>query len=456
MKIQDLKTLSAGLVAIMLLFAVSCDSVTGNLDSESDRPSLSYDQLSDFTMNTLSEDGDVCETAFAFGGNYATCFIGMEQLRENRWGWTNGPLTEGNYEFDIYTGAGRCDLSKGTHVGILFVDYEDGEVTVRYELFDGFFMTEVHIYVGNGELPMVQRGPRTAYTVAPGQYTHKNDNLENLTSYSQTFDASGEIFLIAHAVVCEGCVPSSIIYGIQSYVPALKGNIYTIDPLNQTETIFFNNPDNYAGAPWWYPNALALDEENRRMYFTSDKNSLWFYDMNTGLVVDADPDNYFTNDDEILGAAFGDGYYWFIVNRSGDLGKVSFDGNGKVTSVVKEEMSAGLSIGMGDIVYKDGVIYGSSGTGAPGTQTIFFTYDTTTDTDPFESYDRPGERALQLAWGLDEYGELALYGHLVTDINDVEVREWYTVDITNGVRTDLEWVSDYRYEDLASEVKLCH
>ena len=42
------------------------------------------------------------ETAFAYSETYSDCFL---NYGFNRWGWTNGPLTEGSYSFDIYAGA---------------------------------------------------------------------------------------------------------------------------------------------------------------------------------------------------------------------------------------------------------------------------------------------------------------------------------------------------------------
>lgn len=68
------------------------------------------------------------ETAFAYGGEQlATCFLDLDFNSDsksdfNRWGWTNGPLAAGSYSFDIYAGAGQCDLTKGTLVGTLNVE----------------------------------------------------------------------------------------------------------------------------------------------------------------------------------------------------------------------------------------------------------------------------------------------------------------------------------------------
>lgn len=135
-----------------------------------------------------------CETAFAFGGNDATCFLDLDF---SRWGWTNGPLGTGSYEFEIYAAAGQCDLSKGTLVGMLTVDYNGSIANVTFAMESGFVLDETHLYVGNEILPM----DNGAYTIAPGQYPYKHD-LTEATSDNFSVPASGEIYIVAHAVAC--------------------------------------------------------------------------------------------------------------------------------------------------------------------------------------------------------------------------------------------------------------
>ncbi|WP_340076484.1 hypothetical protein [Leptobacterium sp. I13] len=138
-----------------------------------------------------------CETMFAKGNDNAMCFI---EDGFNRWGWTNGPLSGGEYSFDLYAGAGQCDISKGTLVGTVTVAYDEntGEAEVTYTLDAGYTMRETHLYVGNDPYPK----KRNKYTVAPGQFPYKHD-LEDATSDSYTVTGlSGEIYVIAHGVVC--------------------------------------------------------------------------------------------------------------------------------------------------------------------------------------------------------------------------------------------------------------
>ncbi len=146
-----------------------------------------------------------CETAFAFGGDLATCFLDIDEdsdgIRDfSRWGWTNNVAAEDMYVFDIYAGAGRCDRNKGTLVGTLTVIYLGGSVDVIFSMNDGFEMDEVHLYAGSDILPLDVNGN---HTVAPGQYPYVVDDLDGVSSHAILgIPASGPISVVAHAVVC--------------------------------------------------------------------------------------------------------------------------------------------------------------------------------------------------------------------------------------------------------------
>ncbi len=162
----------------------------------------------DFVVVTPPEE--VCfgsETAWAFDEENAQPI--SELVRANNWGWTNGPLSEGSYAFDIYAGAGQNDIERGTLVGTLYVVYEDGNVTVNYELEEGFFLGETHLWVGEDELPEVRRGNRTEFTNAPGQFPYGQYlgfDSEDLSDAQSDWEWTGsgfegDIFVAAHAVV---------------------------------------------------------------------------------------------------------------------------------------------------------------------------------------------------------------------------------------------------------------
>jgi len=137
------------------------------------------------------------ETAFAYGGDYATCFL---SLGFRRWGWTNGPLIPEYYEFDMYAGAARCNINKGTVVGTLTVDYDGSTAWIAYSMEEGFAMERTHLYV-DGELLPINRGE---YTTSPGQYpyAHYWPEGETIDPYSVP-GLSGPIYVVAHADVYE-------------------------------------------------------------------------------------------------------------------------------------------------------------------------------------------------------------------------------------------------------------
>jgi hypothetical protein len=142
------------------------------------------------------------ETAFAYGGNLATCFDQFEV--SNRWGWSNGPLAEGSYSFPIYAGAGQCDLNKGTLVGSLNVTYSGGIAIITYDM-DGtdpetglaYTLTETHLYAGSA--PLASKNGE--YTVAPGQFPYISAELNTDSRTYSISGLSGEIYIVAHATV---------------------------------------------------------------------------------------------------------------------------------------------------------------------------------------------------------------------------------------------------------------
>jgi hypothetical protein len=113
-------------------------------------------------------------------------------------GWSNGPLSAGNYTFYIYAGAAQCNLSKGKKVGTLTVNYNGSKATITYNMYAGNTMTETHLYVGNDKLPK----KNGQYTVSPGQYPYSH-TLNNATTDQYVITGlSGKIYVVAHAVVC--------------------------------------------------------------------------------------------------------------------------------------------------------------------------------------------------------------------------------------------------------------
>jgi len=142
-----------------------------------------------------------CETAFAKSLTYSRCFL-LDGF--NRWGWTNGPLPYGSYTFELWAGAGQCDLSKGTLVGTVLKEYTANAVHITYMMFAGYGLQETHVYIGSQMYPLVQQGKKMVATVAPGQYPYQHQNLNNATidTYNINEVFTPPIWEIDHAVVC--------------------------------------------------------------------------------------------------------------------------------------------------------------------------------------------------------------------------------------------------------------
>lgn len=163
-----------------------------------DQKNLEAEKKPDHIEENSDEEAE-CETFFAKSDETtATCFL---DNGFNRWGWTNGPLTTGAYFFDLFAGAGQCDITKGAFVGILRVNYDEetGTATIDFEMLNGFVLSETHLYIGNDPYPTDNNG---ISTVAPGQFPYQHE-LDGVDFDSYTInDLSGQIYIIAHGVVC--------------------------------------------------------------------------------------------------------------------------------------------------------------------------------------------------------------------------------------------------------------
>lgn len=153
------------------------------------------------------------ETAFA-KGNWVFVQGGCNDFNpeclpglniSNRWGWAINVDEPIEYAFDMYAGAAKNDITKGTKVGRLAVEYATVMIngaptaigTITYLINNGWTMKELHIYAADNR-------PTTA---APGQYGHTVKFPGGSTFYQYTINfadpdvANDGVWFIAHAVV---------------------------------------------------------------------------------------------------------------------------------------------------------------------------------------------------------------------------------------------------------------
>lgn len=138
-----------------------------------------------------------CGTGYAYGDNLANCFIGLPGVQANNWGWTNfiSASASASYDWPIYVGAGQCNLSNGTLVGYLHVNYNHvtDVLTLNYTLNPGYTNSSLKIWIGSTYLPF----KRGKYTTAPGQFNHK----EPTVPYTVT-GLSNNFYIAAHFDIC--------------------------------------------------------------------------------------------------------------------------------------------------------------------------------------------------------------------------------------------------------------
>lgn len=157
-----------------------------------------------FCEKTIPPEEAYCyETAFAYGDSYVKPFT---EYGFSNWGWTNGPIGEGTYVWDIYAGAGQNDLSKGLKVGNVTVTYySNGTLTWEIKMDEGYILEnetgyeEVHVYIGSEALPTFKYKRTTVQTVAPGQYPY-------IGSTGSVNNLSGDVYVIVHAIIGIPCV----------------------------------------------------------------------------------------------------------------------------------------------------------------------------------------------------------------------------------------------------------
>jgi len=154
-----------------------------------------------FCYTLCEEEEKECETAFAKKSWEPMTFCFLES-GFNRWGWTNGPITDVHAKstYYLYAGAAQCNADKDKMVGVVEIFYVDGTARVEFSMYDGYTMSETHLYIGNDMFPKDNNGDDT---VAPGLFPYKHENLTGATTDTYVISGlSGNLYVIAHAVVC--------------------------------------------------------------------------------------------------------------------------------------------------------------------------------------------------------------------------------------------------------------
>ena len=148
----------------------------------------------------------VCHTAYAYD-MFGICFsdFGM-----HHWGWTLDLLTERPYQLDLYaktdtdpetsSSTHSCDIHQGTVVGSLEVK----ESTAVFYAGNGYYLQQVHLYVGNQPFPKTPEGQQTTRldVLAKGR-DDVNAAQATVALQVEGLDENKPMHMIAQAIVCE-------------------------------------------------------------------------------------------------------------------------------------------------------------------------------------------------------------------------------------------------------------
>lgn len=233
---------------------------------------------------------------------------------------------------------------------------------------------------------------------------------------------------------------ATYVYGVEQ----VTGDIYEVDVkngiANKLKDIPNLSPNNQNS-----PNGLAFDDDNRRLYFSVygseaiSKSDIWFYDFLESKLYKAGSVNAV-----IAGAAFGNGYMWYIKNDTDELYKIEFDSDGKnpIEILVDSITNGDKAFRFGDIALdiRGDIIYGSTLQGQSiQTPPEFFKYDL--NTGIYEQILQDGiSSKLQLAFGSDNL----LYGHATG------TGTWYMVNTDTGEAQSISVSGNHKFTDLAS------
>lgn len=431
------------------------------------RPGKNWSMVFSFIINCDTPNDPPppsgCETAFAYDGVLAECFSEYSNLipNDNRWGWTIGPLNYGSYTFPIYAAAGNCDLNNGYLVGTLYIDYsgpvdlnETGEAIITFSMDPGYSLDETHLYVGDEPIYKKKQGQGYVYTVAPGQYPYKNEDLNGASSDVYNVYIDGPIYVIAHAVVCGAgqppCDPAGLFYGTMVGTPEriYKIDVTTTIPILSIIKEGLNSIS--CGDDNNYPNGLAWDEVNNIFIYAECDGTIWTYKegdaTSTELTVEyalGTPPLGSTNL-PINGGAWYNGKYYFIQYNTNKLYEGVISGN---TITLKLLYNLSQTCGFfGDVAFDpedDGIMYGWCEVGTAKVST-FFKVDIATGTlTVIKNTGYEGIRQLAFAYTADGW-------KLYTASAGTAVIA--TVDKATGVETAY-YTSSIKFTDIASGPK---
>ena len=110
-----------------------------------------------------------------------------------KWGW-HIEVIEVDGPIEVWAGAGQNDTSKGILVGHITI--VGGILTLTME--PDTMLSEIHLHMGDTELPFIARGKKLVMTDAPGLF---DVVLEEVNDTTWTYDIGDAEYIALHLVV---------------------------------------------------------------------------------------------------------------------------------------------------------------------------------------------------------------------------------------------------------------
>ncbi len=237
----------------------------------------------------------------------------------------------------------------------------------------------------------------------------------------------------------EKCCNAWIVYGsnLNGGSDPLDDAIYAYDLNAQTQTLVYDpTPIDESEN---YPNALAFDPINKRIYFGTDDGRFYYHEIGSGTHVQVEGDDLSGSFGAMAGGSWYNGKFYYVENGTNKLYEVS------IVADVASRTQIGTvptSNGYGDLAFdpaNPGVFVASAGDPV----SVWYWYNVNNNTSGVLSRSGGTAKHLQLAYSPNGtlYAVEGISGQFYTVSYDLNAE---TVTLT------LDWDSPYTFTDLAS------
>ena len=194
------------------------------------------------------------------------------------------------------------------------------------------------------------------------------------------------------------------------------GGIYIIDTVSGDATPLASTLEAQLGSSPWSGNGLAHDVAGKRIYYTSfglKPEHLFVYDLKTGATSDLEG---LWGGGRVASGSFYNGRYYYFVQDTADLRKVSFNTDGSIFKDVSLGLDNPHVWTYGDIaIGSDGILYGSAETS--GGVKEFFKVDLQNSSTTVEYINSSMSEKYQLAFSKGELIGIATGSDSIYSLN---------------------------------------